>query len=134
MAQIKNTNHWIFSSRTQEHNICKYISKFSITHPKPIKSFESRPKIPLIFQTTSKPKSHKTHNQKAKKKKKFETHEALPPTRPPPLSKPTTQHHHHLTHNPQPPQATTHNPTIIKSLSNPKAKKEKKKRKPMKQR
>ena len=49
-----------------------------------------------------------------KKKKKIETHEALPPTPPPPLLEPTTQHHHHA-HNPPPPQATSHNPTIIKS-------------------
>ena len=82
--------------------------------------------LPLASQNQIKPTT--------KKKKKFETHEALPPTPPPPQSEPTTQHHHHLTHNPQPPQATTHNPTIIRSLSNPKPKKEKKKRKPMKQR
>ena len=46
-------------------------------------------------------------------KKKIETHEALSPTPPPPLLEPTTQHHHHA-QNPQPPQAITHNPTIIK--------------------
>ena len=62
------------------------------------------------------------------KKKKKETHEALPPTPPPPLLEPTTQHHHHA-HNLQPPQATTHNPTIIKSLSNPQPKSKKRKEK-----
>ena len=62
------------------------------------------------------------------KKKKFETHEALPPIPPPPLLEPTTQHHHHA-HNPQPPQVTTHNPTIIKSLSNPQPKSKKGKEK-----
>ena len=65
---------------------------------------------------------------KPTKKKKFETHKALPPTPPPPLLEPTTQHHHHA-HNPQPPQATTHNPTIIKSLSNPQPKSKKRKEK-----
>ena len=37
--------------------------------------------------------------------------------------------HHHHAHNPQPPQATTHNPTIIKSLSNPQPKSKKRKEK-----
>ena len=74
---------------------------------------------PLASQNQIKP---------TKKKKKFETHKALPPTPPPPLLEPTTQHHHHA-HNPQPPQATTHNPTIIKSLSNPQPKSKKRKQK-----
>ena len=37
--------------------------------------------------------------------------------------------HHHHAHNPQPPQAITHNPTIIKSLSNPQPKSKKRKEK-----
>ena len=40
---------------------------------------------PLASQNQIKP---------TKKKKKFETHKALPPTPLPPLLEPTTQHHH----------------------------------------
>ena len=82
---------------------------------------------PLVSQNQIKPTTKK--QKKKKKKKKIETHEALPPTPPSPLLEPTTQHHYHLAHNPQPPQATAHNPTIIRSLSNPQPKSKKRKEK-----
>ncbi|KAL4620167.1 hypothetical protein ACB092_06G134300 [Castanea dentata] len=87
---------------------------------------------PLASQNQIKPTNKK---QKKKKKKMKPTKRCslitlilsfslVHPHPPQPLSESITPQHH-LTYNPQPLQATTHNPTIIRSLSNPLPKKKK---------